>query len=196
MKYFSKTVALSLLTLFAVACGESKKSHDIIAPKPVKEKPKSVQKIGDYAQTFSINWVGSSYKVEVQRTADTALPIVTDAAENKYYDNKISIRILRKDGSEFFSRTFTKTDFASRVEAKYLKKNALLGIVYDKCEGDNVYFAGSVGSPDNTSDDYIPLLLKISKMGTVSISRDTALDTETEDAPSAPENELPEDEGV
>lgn len=48
---------------------------------------------------------------------------------------------------------------------------ALLGIVYVKAEGDYLYFAASVGSPDVTSDEYVPLVLKISRMGSISISR-------------------------
>ena len=46
---------------------------------------------------------------------------------------------------------------------------ALLGIVYVKAEGDYLYFAASVGSPDVTSDEYVPLVLKISRMGSISI---------------------------
>ena len=79
---------------------------------------------------------------------------------------------------------------------------ALLGIVFDKAEGDNLCFAASVGSPDITSDEYLPLVLKISRMGAVSISKDQVLDTEsgtesTSSASSTSKEELEDDdEGV
>ena len=53
----------------------------------------------------------------------------------------------------------------------------LLGIVLDRAEGDNLIFAASVGSPDALSDEYIPILLTVSRMGDVSIKRDTTMDT-------------------
>ena len=81
---------------------------------------------------------------------------------------RLPLTILRKDGSEFFSRTFTKSDFDSCIDDSYKDKGALLGIVFDRAEGDYLYFAASVGSPDKTSDEYIPMVLKLSKTGSVS----------------------------
>ena len=57
------------------------------------------------------------------------------------------------------------------------KVDALLGIVFDKVEDGVLRFAASVGSPDKASDEYIPLVLKISRSGSVSISKDTQFDT-------------------
>ena len=80
-----------------------------------------------------------------------------------------------------FKRVFTKADFLSYIDSGTKKHGALLGIVYVEAEGDWLFFAASVGSPDVTSDEYIPMVLKISRMGAVSISKDTQLDS----APSA-----------
>ena len=57
----------------------------------------------------------------------------------------------------------------------------MLGIVFDHVDGDNIYFAASVGSPDKMSDNYVPLVLKISRVGGVTISTDTKLDTTSND---------------
>ena len=75
---------------------------------------------------------------------------------------------------------------------------ALLGIVFDKAEGNNLCFAASVGSPDITSDEYLPLVLRISRMGAVSISNDQVLDTESTSSASSTSKEESEDdeEGV
>ena len=113
----------------------------------------------------------------MERKADHSLPLADDGQGNKYYDNRITVKIVRKDGSSFFNRTFTKDDFAKYVDPLYRKNSALLGIVLDKAEGDNLVFAASVGSPDKMSDEYVPLLMKISRFGDVAISKDTQLDT-------------------
>ena len=67
-----------------------------------------------------------------------------------------------------------------------MKNSALLGIVLVEPQGDNLVFGASVGSPDALSDEYIPLVLTISRMGDVGIKKDTQLDS------TSPE----EDEGV
>ena len=176
-------LAISSLT----ACTEQKKSNIIIAPKPVaKVVNKATQKMSDYEQTREADWVGSHYKVVVKRSSDKELPVLQLDENTKYYDNRISVKVLRSDGSEFFSRTFTKKDFTS-----YIDMGALLGIVYVKAEGDYLYFAASVGSPDVTSDEYVPLVLKISRMGSISISKDEKLDTN-----ASAEDEEDEEDGV
>ena len=98
---------------------------------------------------------------------------------------------MRSDGSEFFSRTFTKKDFTSYLDKHTQDMGALLGIVYVKAEGDYLYFAASVGSPDVTSDEYVPMVLKISRMGSISISKDEKLDTN-----ASAEEEEDEEDGV
>ena len=62
----------------------------------------------------------------------------------------------------------------------------------------NLCFAASVGSPDVMSDEYLPLVVKISKMGEVSISKDQLLDTEGNDSSPSGNSSVDEDddEGV
>ncbi|MBR1469386.1 MAG: DUF4738 domain-containing protein [Prevotella sp.] len=171
-------LAAGLVSPVFTACKEKKQSTDIITTKPKVEAPKPVQEIGDYNQEITAEWGGANYSIEMNRVADRSLPVVEDGQGNKYYDNKITVRIVRKDGSEFFARTFTKNDFSAYVDADFIKRSALLGIVFDKVEDGVLRFAGSVGSPDKTSDEYVPLVLKISRSGSVSISKDTQLDIE------------------
>ena len=99
-------------------------------------------------------------------------------------DTLYRVRVLfteREDGTQFLHREFTKNDFSAHVDAGYLDNSALVGIVYDKIDGDNLTFAVSVGSPDKSSDDYVPLLIKIGRTGSVSVSKDTRLDTSSAD---------------
>lgn len=172
-----KILLMAMAVVGVSACKEKKQSEDIITTKPVAEVKKPTQKVGDYDMTTPAEWVGSTYQVFVQRKADESLPLADDGQGNKYYDNRITVKVTRKDGSEFFNRTFSKADFDAYVDPLYKKNSALLGIVFDKAEGDYLVFAASVGSPDRMSDEYVPLVLKISRFGDVRISKDTQMDT-------------------
>jgi len=194
-KVFISSVLFLSMTML-IGC-QDKPKNDIIITKmpPKKEISKETLKVGDYTQTRNVDWVGSVYTVEVNRQADTSLPTVTDDNGQKYYDNAILVRIYRKDGSEFFNRKFTKKDFDAYVDGDYRKNGVLLGIVLDKAEGDYVYMAASVGSPDKSSDEFVPLVVKISRMGAVSIAKDTQLDGDN--SGDFPERvEMSDDDGV
>ncbi len=172
-----------------VSCKEKQKKDIIITHKQVKPAPRKTQKMSEYEQTRDVEWVGSSYQVVVKRKADASLPLVQVDANTRYYDNTISVRILRKDGTEFFNRTFKKTDFTAYLDHDMQNAGALLGVVFVKAEGDCLFFAASVGSPDVTSDEYVPLVVKISRMGTVSITKDSQLDTDGDEKTSSEEED-------
>ena len=53
--------------------------------------------------------------------------------------------------------------------------------MFDRVDGDYLVFAASVGAPDVLSDDYVPMLLKLSRLGAVSIEKDTRLDGDVEE---------------
>ncbi len=179
-KILNFSVAILALLVALGSCSEKKKDTIIITKKqPIIVKPSKPQKMGDYTQSRSVEWMGNKYTIESKLTADTTLPLTSDGV-NKYYDNVIQIRIIRADGSEFFSRAFKKTNFQSYVEDYYYKNGALLGIVYVKTEGNHLIFAASVGNPDKSSDEYVPMVLKINNFGAVTISKDSQLDTGTD----------------
>ena len=185
MKRLFYAFAFSLLLMGVISCDEKPKNDIIITKMPPKsEISKNPLQVGNSSQSRQVEWVGSTYTVEVNRQADTTLTIVKDDNGQRYYDNKITVKIIRKDGSEFFNRAFTKKDFDGYVDALYKKNSVLLGIVLDKADEDNIYMAASVGSPDKSSDEFVPLIVKISRMGVVSISKDTDLDTSNQEPSS------------
>ena len=62
-------------------------------------------------------------------------------------------------------------------------------------ENDVVRFAGSVGSPDQQSDTYVPFLMLVDRDGHVSIKRDTDLDMHNQAADTATvDNDQQDDE--
>lgn len=181
MKTLRTLLAASVAVAVFSACGEKKPTGDIIAKKPVVKVQSSPVKMQDSKHQETVEWLGGKYTLTIARNADTSLPMITDEAGGKYYDNKISLNVARADGSLFFQKTFTKADFASQVSEKYMNKSALLGIVFDHAEDGSLVLAASVGAPDVLSDDYVPLLITISRMGGVSIVKDTRLDGEMEE---------------
>ena len=67
----------------------------------------------------------------------------------------------------------------------------MLGVVFNKADGDNLLFAASIGSPDRLSDEYIPMIVTLSRMGNLSIKKGALLDED-----SAPVKVEEEDDGV
>ena len=159
--------ALLMGCLCALSSCESKKKENknIITTKPVTKVKKGIQSMSDYAQSRVIEWLGNSYTVSTERKADTSLPLCKDEQGNEYYDNRITVSITRKDGSVFFKRTFTKTDFAQYAKGSYGRDGALLGVVFNTIKNDALLFAASVGSPDNMSDNFVPIVVRISRTG-------------------------------
>ena len=171
----------------AVGCKEEKSSQVIIIKKPKVLKSERPQKMGNLVHSQSVNWMGSKYTVEIKRTAADSLPLATDGVK-RYYDNTISLRVVRADGSVFFSRKFHKSDFKSYVDDTHSKDGDLLGVAFVKAEGNQLTFGASVGSPDPASDEYVPLIVKVDNFGNYSVTKDTKadvnsmnIDPETED---------------
>jgi hypothetical protein len=183
---FILLAAASLMT----ACKEKTEPKVIIAPKVETPKPTGPVVMQDLNSQNEVEWLGKFYKVLVSRKAYRELPMVDVEQGRKGVDNRITLKILRPDGTEFFNRDFTKSAFAGCLDETTKDSGVLLGIVLDRAEGDDLIFAASVGSPDVLSDEFIPMVLTVTRMGEVSIKRDTTMDT------SNGQEQEEEDEGV
>ena len=100
------------------------------------------------------------------------------------------VQILRQDGSSFYERTLTKDDFREYTDNQYGKDGALIGFMFDRAEGNKLYFGASVGSPDPKSDEYVPLDVTIDNMSRMRISKATQLDTPSDQPQQQPKSEL------
>lgn len=173
-------IALPLLAALTLSsCKEKVVKKDIIVPPPAQEAPKGTQQMSETHQSPNVEWLGSEYKIFIDRKADKGLPKVADENGIEYYDNAITLRIQRADGSDFINKTFSKEFFSRYLpNSDYTRNGALLGIVFDKVENDRLTFAASIGSPDVQSDEFIPLIMTINRMGEISVKQDTRMDTE------------------
>lgn len=197
MKRILSLILLGTVLLSISSCKDDKKSDNIITSKPEKEviptDTLAMTTIAPEGRTITWGETGE-YTIAIRRYADTSLPIVQDESGRKYFDNKIDLKISRADGSVFMDKTFQKTDFNSFLDDNTKKNGALLGLPFVEVEGNDLVFSASVGSPNEMSDEFVPMKVKISRMGDIHIELDNDLDTTNQNA--APNPESNEDDGV
>ncbi len=190
MKKIIYLLSAGMLLSVCIACKEKKETpeYNIILPKVPHEVVDTIVGVmPETESTTEVTW-GGKYKVYVHREPADSMDLVTMSDGKKYKDNRIKIRITREDGSVFFDRVFTKNAFASYLDNDYKEKSTLLGLVYYSLDKSNLYFAGSVGSPDMMSDDFIPFRVSISRMGDVGIQQETVIDVEIDEPDSIQDN--------
>ncbi|MBQ6768699.1 MAG: DUF4738 domain-containing protein [Prevotella sp.] len=187
MKQLLPIIAVILLVGTIASCSSKKQREDIITTKYEKPAPQGPIRTDDYKDTKQFRWLDRDYTCTIERMADDSLPMVKDETGQQFVDNRVRVVITRADGSKFFDKEFTKVSFDSYINEDYRKTGILEGFVFDRVENSEVRFACSVSRPQ--SDEFIPLILSVNRMGNIDIKQDTRIDTEMEDAPVAPEEE-------
>ena len=167
-------IALIAVPLLLASCGKKKQSNDIIVQNVETPKPQAPIRMQDYRQTTDVQWLGKQYQVEVSRTASDSLAMVKDEIGQQFVDNRITLKVIRQDGTVFCTKTFTKAAFASCLDDDYRKTGILEGFVFDRAEGNQLFFAASVSHPQ--TDEYIPIVVTLSNFGEVGVSRDDTIE--------------------
>jgi len=166
------TVAVLAIVLVLTACGEKKKSENIIAPRVEKVKPKAPIQMPEFDREIP----------GISRRPSDSLSMVKDETGQQFVDNIFTLTVKRKDGSVFFNRTFTKQSLSTYLDDDYRRTGIFEGLVFDKADGDWLVFGASVGHPQ--TDEYIPLVIRLSRMGELVIKRDVQMDTQNVDTPA------------
>ena len=187
-------LAALLIAVIAISCGKKKESKDIIVPTVEVVKPKAPISMQPYNQQQEVKWLDKSYQVFIDRVADDSLRMVQDETGQKFVDNRITLRVIRADGSVFFKKVFTKSSFDAQLDDDYRQTGILEGLVFDKVDGNNLIFAGSVCHPQ--TDEYIPLVVTVSNFGNVTIKRDDQMDTNSTQEQQPQENQVTDEDGV
>ena len=187
-------LAALLIAVIAISCGKKKESKDIIVPTVEVVKPKAPISMQPYNQQQEVKWLDKSYQVFIDRVADDSLRMVQDETGQKFVDNRITLRVIRADGSVFFKKVFTKSTFDAQLDDDYRQTGILEGLVFDKVDGNNLIFAGSVSHPQ--TDEYIPLVVTVSNFGNVTIKRDDQMDTNSTQEQQPQENQVTDEDGV
>ena len=103
MKKIQLFLAL-MMTVLVMSCGKKKESKDIIVPTAEVVKPKAPISMQPYNQQQEVEWLDKSYQVIINRVADDSLRMVQDETGQKFIDNRITLRVIRADGSVFFKK--------------------------------------------------------------------------------------------
>lgn len=159
------------LVLALASCGEKKQSDVIIVENYEAPEPSGPIKMDKYSDTNTISWLGAKYTYDIRRTPCDSLPEVKDEDGQTYVDNSVTLTISRSDGSVFLEKTFTKNTFSSTLTSNMNKNGILDGFIFHKVDGDALLFAASVSYPQ--SDESIPIIMRVSRMGDISVARDT-----------------------
>ena len=173
MKYKS-VMAIVFVGLITASCGKKKQHDDIIVQETETPKPQAPIRMQDYKDIKDIQWLGKQYQVEVTRTASDSLAMVKDESGQEFVDNRIVLKVIRQDGTVFCTKTFTKSAFNACLDDDYRKTGILEGFVFDKAEGNQLFFAASVCHPQ--TDEYIPMVVTVSNFGEVGIAKDQQME--------------------
>lgn len=178
MKRLLPLLAFALLLTCMLSCSSKKKRDDIITTKYEKPAPQGPIRTDNYKDSKPFKWQDRDYVCTIERIADDSLPMVKDETGQQFIDNRVKVVISRADGSVFFNREFTKATFSSYIDDDFRETGILEGFVFDKVEPNEVRFACSVSLPQ--SDEYIPLILAVTRNGNIAITKDTRLDTDVD----------------
>ena len=157
-------ITVALGTAMLTGCKQKKQTEDIIVRKTETPKPQAPIRMQDYNQVKDVEWLDRSYQVDIRRMADDSLKMVKDETGQKFVDNRIRLKVIRQEA-----------DFNDYLDEDYRATGILEGLVFDRVDGYQLIFAGSVCHPQ--TDEYIPLVITLSNFGDVTISRDTQMDT-------------------
>ena len=167
-------MALAFVGLITTSCGKKKQHDDIIVQETEVPQPQAPIRMQDYKDVKDVQWLGKQYQVEVTRTASDSLAMVKDETGQQFVDNRIVLRVIRQDGTVFCTKTFTKSAFNGCLDDDYRKTGILEGFVFDKAEGNQLFFAASVCHPQ--TDEYIPMVVTLSNFAEVGISKDQQME--------------------
>ncbi|WP_125042701.1 DUF4738 domain-containing protein [Bacteroides faecalis] len=169
MKKFIYLLMLPMLVAL-VACGGKSGNADKSSNMALQDSVDAhgIQRMQASKTEVDIKYKDKDYSSYVYRTPDESLPHVKNEMGDTYVDNKIVVRLTR-GGTTVFDKTFTKNDFSSVVDADFLSKSMLEGIVYDKITPQGFVYAASVCYPQ--TDYYIPLSITITADGKMIIEK-------------------------
>lgn len=170
-----KRLTYILFSLVAVvlafgSCKEEKKTEDIIVDKIVEKPQDSPVRMGADEKNGAVKWIGGAeYRYSIVRQSSDSLG-VTENYGVKYYGNAINLKVSRADGTTFFQKTFTKSNFAPAMPAKFRDSGVLLGMNLEKAEGNELKFVVCIGSPDESNEDFVYVLMTLNNYGGTSAS--------------------------
>ncbi len=174
-------IILSLSCALAIAgslssCKNKQQDEDIVIEKIIDKPQSKATSMAAKTTSGTANWAGSKYNFTIRRAADTSLDDVENH-DSLFHDNRIELTITRTDGSQFFSQTFTKSSFAGLLNRDAKENGVFISMAYDKSDANHLYFVASIGSPDESYDDFTLVQLIIDRQGATTVASYTPPET-------------------
>lgn len=188
-RYFTPLLVLLMGLLFVACKKENKATEDIIVDKVVEKPQNTPQRMEPDERKGTVKWVGGAqYSYDIKREADDSLAMVENHGV-KYHDNNIHLTVYRSDGTVFFKKTFSKANFSPVLPKQFQDHGVLLGMNLDKADGNNLRFIVSVGSPDDSNEEFYYVVMKLNNFGATSAEKydGAASGEQTESAETAQE---------
>lgn len=144
------------------------------------QKTVTTEKTGPQTHAMSIyhyqdSISGTNIRYKIDRQADSTLTAVKDEYGDRYLDNVYTLTLYRGEAS-FFTKRFTKADFASYMTADVQKCTILDGFRFNKRADGKCYFNVCLSEP--SSDLSMPFILCVGPDGSYTIEADTTPDFE------------------
>lgn len=160
------------MSLAFSSCKKEKRTDkDIIVEKIIEKPQDTPQRMETDERNGSVKWIGGAeYTYNIVREASDSLAIVENHGV-KYHDNVIRLTVYRTDGSVFFRKTFSKSNFAPALPEQFNENGVLLGMNLDKAAGNNLRFVVSVGSPDDSNEEFYYVTMNLSNFGATSTEK-------------------------
>lgn len=151
------------------SCKNKQQDEDIMIEKIIDKPQSKAESMTAKTSSGTTTWTGNKYNFTIRRAADTSLDDVENH-ESLFHDNRIELTITRTDGSQFFSQTFTKSSFSGLLRKEAKENGVFLSMAYDKSDSNHLYFVASIGSPDESYDDFTLVQLIIDRQGATSVA--------------------------
>lgn len=151
------------------SCKNKQQDDDIMVEKIIDKPQSKATSMAKKSTNGVATWAGSKYNFSIRRGADPSLDDVENH-DSLFHDNRIELTITRADGSQFFSQTFTKSSFSGLLNRDAKESGVFLSMAYDKSDSNHLYFVASIGSPDESYDDFSLVQLIIDRQGNTSVA--------------------------
>ena len=158
------------------SCKNKQQDEDIMIEKIIEKPQSKATSMTAKSTSGTATWAGSKYNFTIRRAADSSLEDVENH-DSLFHDNRIELTITRTDGSQFFSQTFTKSSFSGLLHRDARESGVFINMAYDKSDSNHLYFVASIGSPDESYDDFTLVQLIIDRQGATTVAPYTPPET-------------------
>lgn len=168
-------LAICALALLAASCGK-KQEQPVVTEAPKEEKAgPSINRLPEYHFSDSVQVGNRTYVYTLHREALDSLGSVCDEYGD-YYVNTLYKLDIKRGGSSFYRKQFTKQTLGNKLPADFLKNGILDGFRFFRVEDGKLVFSLCVSYPN--SDLSQPFLLTIGPDGSSEITKDEYMDVE------------------